>query len=232
LAAKIQEDRRSGWLGLVRRLVSALELAEHFSASSRNEDQISTPAETPEGSPYEAALDQLRFAFAAEEENARRHQDVTRMIVSATVILLGVGLFRFGLAALGDRFATDPDWMGTVVRALLIAGLACLFVATSALVGPVGRRVQKRLDGLAKKRRIVSASVQLTPREEMAEELPNPQPGSAEYVRYHSFLATLNATAELLQRNSRRDAAIYRSRVWFLWGLAFVLLAVTLYVAW
>lgn len=105
---------------------------------------LASPAE----SPYQVLLDHLQRCFQAEEENSRRHADSTRLVVTALVAFLAVGLFRFGLSNLPGDMVTSPVWAGHIVRLLLILGIGCLFYASSWLTGvPSGKRLE-RLDRL------------------------------------------------------------------------------------
>jgi hypothetical protein len=191
------------------------------------------PAPPPDP-PFKEALAHVCRIFAAEEENARRHSQTGSVLVTATIAFLAAGLFRFGLdlftPAVNDN---EPLWVGYAVRGLMILGLGLLWRSSYWMFGgPHGeRRAVKRV--LARRsQHLLASSTLLFPEEDDLAGLKEPEEGTAEWVRYRSYLRTLGAAKDLTDHNVRRDVEIFLSRRAFLGGLGCIALGVALMVGW
>ena len=185
-----------------------------------------------EETPYKEALAHVRCVFAIEEENARRHAQTSNLLATAATAILAAGLFRLGLDVFSPLAGGEPQCMAAGARVALIVGTALLTACTYWLFAIPSRRGGGRLvKWLQQKRDLHSASVLLFPKDDDLAALKDPLPGTTEHVRYVSYLRTLEAAGNLLERNMARDAEIFLGRVLFVSGLVAIAAAFALMVA-
>ena len=180
------------------------------------------------GSGYQVLLEHLVRCYEAEEENVRRLAETTKMLVNATVAILAVGLFRFGLSASGTT--VEVEWVRVLVSLLWTVGLGCLLWSSTYLIFRWDYEWRRKtIDKLRGQYAVGSASLLLVPEEEDLQGMPIPEQGTAEFLRYRATAATLSAVLHLARKNNAREAEISLSRIWFSRGLFVISLAVVLY---
>ena len=181
--------------------------------------------------PYEAALEHLYRLWNAEEENSRRYAAKTRLVLTGTIAFLAAGLFRFGLQALEtDLYPQHPVIEFAAITFLLLA-FTFFLLSSRYLIFKKRGEAEERIGETLAEKRIVSSSRLLFPSEEFLDGLREPEPGSAEHVRYQAFLVTLNAAKDLASQNAEKEARLHLSGKAFFIGLFLFSLAVSLYLA-
>jgi|GEM_PF-4541874 len=181
-------------------------------------------------SPFQILVEHFDRCFAAEEENSRRHRETARMVVTAIIAFLAVGLFRFGLEMSGGA-ASEGTWLADWVRGFFILGLLSLFWSFSYLIGPRFKWRRRRLEKVEKRYRTATASHHLMPTDDIFEGLVDPTPGTADFVRLQAAERLQAAAQDLARRNSFRQAGIQLSQRWFAIGIFAIVLGVLCHIA-
>jgi hypothetical protein len=193
-------------------------------------------------SPFQVVLDHMLRCFAVEEENARRHAESTKMLLTAIIAFLVLGLFRFGMDLFGPGRLGCP-WE-QIEKAILFLALASFLLAAQALLWHRvhwGARLRERWRRLLRRqsppqrdptslsRDFLPASAFLLFEEGDLDGLEPPTAGTADHYRLLAIRRAVRAVSVLRGRNVRRDEEVRRARQWFVCGVALVMVALILY---